>query len=174
MEGYTCRPMIFTRGDWRAVKFGNNVSKSQTWKPQMRVRTEIWEWGNFFEFFVQWWMKFGPFSHSEAWFYKGQLLEPHSEWITVGRSGKTTDIFEKNLQEVNFLLTFLRRPFLMLVMWCNHVTLMVVDQGVNSLRRLSSAEQVVCTCILGGQLHMYAVSINDLAVSCLLGSSLPW
>ena len=40
-------------------------------------------------------------------------------------------------------------------------------------RRLSSAEQVVCTCILEGQLHKYALSINDLAVSCLLGSSLP-
>ena len=57
---------------------------------------ETWKWGNFFLILVNdnickagWnWGQFShsTLSHSEACFLKGQLLECHSEWVSVGRS----------------------------------------------------------------------------------------
>ena len=126
---------------------------------------EIWEWpGASFEIFCSMMnVKSGPFSHSEAWFCMGQLLEPHSEWITVGRSGITIKIFEKKSSRGEFS-SYLPASAIFDV---GHVIQSCDSNG----RRLNSAEKVVCTCILGGQLHMDAENCIHKWLCCFLS---PW
>ena len=71
--------------------------------------------------------------------FRSQRLRGYEIWVNLS---KTTEMFQK----WNFLLTFLHQPFFMLVMWHNHVIIIVTDS--------SSEDRVVCTGILRGQLNM--------------------